>query len=171
MRNIFSAFKKTFGFETFTYMADKSMEDVVQSLHLLFTDKNRMSRSPDLKGKFVDFPESFSITPKTSFGSRTGESFPAILKGLISKQDVDTTKIEITIRANRIFVVFFVLSLAWLPVNIYKAITDFHWSYLLIIGLIVTCMLPAAFYGAQGMKEQLKRNFEKYMNIRQAFVK
>lgn len=163
---MFKRLYKTFYYDTFFYILDVPKDTVIERLDHLFMEKSGLFKSPNLRGKFVDYPDTFYLTQKWWFGHIRGlESEPAILKGVITKVGDKQTKIEISVRPNS---VFWILAVFFLPYGLfilYSAITTSDLNKTLG-GLWVTFfVLPILYFIARTTSKKLRTAFEKYMNI------
>jgi hypothetical protein len=157
---------KTFYYEIFFYVVDVPTEKVVKQLDHLFTEKSGLLKSPNLSGRFVDYPDSFYITPKWSLMIiRNFEREPAILKGVITKLSETQTKIEIAVRPNSIFLI---LSVILLPVglfNLYREVTTKNLNTIWAV-LFLLIFIPLLYILARVSSNRLRKAFEKYMNVK-----
>jgi hypothetical protein len=122
--------------------------------------------APNLRGKFVDYPDTFYLTQKWwSAHIQNFEREPVILKGVINKVTESKTSIEVAVRPNSVFLI---ISIVFIPIgcwNLYKAALSEDWHqalgglWLLVVGL------PALYFFAKMCSNKLRRSFEKYMNI------
>lgn len=158
---------KTFYYETFFYILEVPKETVIERLDYLLMERSGLFKSPNLKGKFVDYPDTFYITQKWWLGHIRGlEREPAILKGVITKLSDKQTKIEISVRPNS---VFWILAVFFLPYGLYllyKAITTNDLNSTLG-GLWLTFFaLPILYFVARTASKRLRSAFESYMDIK-----
>lgn len=160
---------KAFYYETFTYIVNAPKESVIQRLDLLFTEKSGLFKQPNLSGKFVDYPDTFFLTQKWWFGHiRNFEREPAILKGVISKISDTQTEIEISVRPNSIFLMFFIFLLPYGAFNLYRASSTKDLNSTLVgLWSIVFCF-PILYLIAKGLTKKLRTNFETYMGLKPA---
>lgn len=158
---------KTFYYETVTYIVNAPKETVVQQLDTLFMERSSLFKSPNLSGQFVDYPDSFTMTPKWSPAFiRNFERRAAYLKGIIRETESGKTKIEIAVRPNSIFGILFLPFAIFGIYNLIKAFTVqgnqsnlYGGFFLLVIGL------PLIIGIAKGMAGGLQEDFERYLNI------
>jgi hypothetical protein len=157
---------KTFYYEIFFYVVDVPTEKVVKQLDHLFNEESGFLKSPNLSGRFVDYPDSFYITPKWSLMIiRNFEREPAILKGVITKLSETQTKIEIAVRPNSIFLI---LSVILLPVglfNLYREVTTKNLNTIWAV-LFLLIFIPLLYILARVSSNRLRKAFEKYMNVK-----
>src|SRR4051812_44848030 len=98
---MFKLLYKTFYYNNFSYVVNIPKETVIERLDHLFIEKSGLFSSPNLGGKFVDYPDTFYMTQKWWLGNiRSFEREPAILKGVISKISDTQTRIDIAVRPN-----------------------------------------------------------------------
>jgi hypothetical protein len=165
-------FYKTFFFETFTYVADTTPQLITDKLEELFKEKQGLLKSPNLKGKFLEYPSIFCITPKRWWLQiRGGKKEPAFLSGIISPINATQTKIEIVVKPNAVnrnlFFAFLPLAIFFLIRSI--LVMEFNFS---IIGLwSFVLALPLLFIDAKNVTTKLRKNFENYLHITPVEVK
>lgn len=133
----------------------------------MFTEKKGLFKSPNLTGHFVEYPDSFFITPKWSFAHiRNYETDPAYLKGIIFDTVNNRTKIEITVRPNSVFLIVLVGFLIAAIGRLYKFLVDKE---------LLVKLLPALFGGifilgllsvtAKYFTKSIRSSFERYLEI------
>ena len=149
-------------------MVTAPKETVVQQLDTLFMERSSLFRSPNLRGRFVDYPNSFTMTPKWSSAFiKNFETDAAYLKGIITETDYGKTRIEIAIRPNSVFAMLFLPFAIFGVYNLFRAFTVHGNENNLYGGLFLLIMaLPLIIGMAKGMASGLQADFEKYLNIR-----
>ena len=164
---MFNYLKKTFYYEPSTYIVATPKEKIIKKLDILFVEKKGIFKSPNLRGSFIDYPNSFTMEPKWSIGNiQSFERSSAYLKGNISDAQGGKTMIEILVRPNSIMGI---LSLAFLIFGIYNITTFFILKghpYKLYAGLsFIFIFIPIFIVMARVSAQALRKNFEKYLKI------
>ena len=158
---------KTFYFDTTTYIVDVPKETIVQRLDTLFFERSGLFKSPNLSGQFVDYPDTFTMTPKWSpTYIRNFERRAAYLKGTITELNGGKTKIEIAVRPNSVFGMLFLPFAIFGIYNLIRAFTVEGNQSNLYGGLFILLIgLPIIIGIAKAMAGGLQSDFEKYLNI------
>lgn len=157
---------KIFYFQVFYYIIDAPKEVVIESINHLFMERSHLFKSPNLSGKFVDFPETFYMTQKWWFANiRNFESEPAILKGVITEVNSIQTKIEIAVRPNSIFLILFLFFLPYGGYFLYNALITKEFNPLYVGLWTLLFVLPLLCIVAKFCSKRLRKTFEKYMNL------
>jgi hypothetical protein len=164
---MFTYLKKTFYYEPSTYIVSNSKQEIIHRLDTLFVEKKGIFKSPNLRGHFSDYPNTFSMEPKWSIGSIQGfERRSAYLKGNILNTQDGKTKIEILVRPNSILGI---LSLAFLVLGLYKVftfLTSQSHPFELYAGLsFIFIFVPIMIVMARISVKTLRQSFEKYLKI------
>ncbi len=162
---MFKLLYKTFYYEQFSYVLDTSKENIIERLDNLFMTKSGLFASPNLTGKFVDFPETFYMTQKWSFlNIQNFEREPAILKGVLSKISDTKTHIDISVRPNAVFLILAVFFSSYGLYNLYKSVI-LEDTNMPLVGLWLTFFaLPVLVLFARNASGKLRKAFEKYMD-------
>ncbi|NNV55251.1 hypothetical protein [Limnovirga soli] len=163
---MFKLLLKTFYYQKINYEVNYPKEKLVERIDSLFSDKSGLFQSPNLIGEFINFPNSFSLVPKRSLAViRNFERSAAYLKGTIVETVNGKTKIEILLRPNSIFGMFF---LFFVPFSMYNVCIYFSTAGTpnnLYVGLFILIVaLPLQFVLARVMANGLRKNFEKYFS-------
>jgi hypothetical protein len=157
---------KSFSTETFTYIVDRSPKSIIEQLDILFVERAGLLRYPNLKGDFVDYPQTFYITQKWWFGHTSGtDNQPAMLKGVVFELDDKTTKIEIAVKSNAIFVFFSILFTLVGFLLLCKGILDNASAYFLGAIFLFVFVIPILFLSSRIASNRLRILFENYMEI------
>jgi hypothetical protein len=139
---------------------------VLERLRYLFEQENGLFQAPDLCGHFAG-EESFYITPKWSFMSiRNFENDPAMLKGVVSEIGLKRSRIEIVVRPNSIFLIFFIILLFFGLFQLTMIFTgensnNHFFGAVIIIG----GALPFWIWQATRVTGSIRKNFEEYLGI------
>jgi len=164
---MFKRLYNTFYYEAFFYILDVPKETVIERLDFLLTERSGLFKSPNLKGRFVDYPDTFFLTQKWWLGHIRGlEREPAILKGVITKLSDKQTKIEISVRPNSVFWVFAVFFLPYGLYLLYKAIRTNDLNSTLGGLWLTFFVLPILYFIVRTVTSRLRKAFENYMNMR-----
>jgi hypothetical protein len=157
---------KTFYYETFFYVLDSPKEIIIEKIDHLFVEKSGLFKSPNLRGKYVDYPNTFYLTQKWWFGHIKGlEGEPAILKGVITAVNSTQTKIEVSVRPNSVFWVLAILFLPYGLYTLYKGIRTNELNTTLGGLWLIFFGAPILYFFAQMTSKKLRTSFEKYMNM------
>lgn len=160
-------FYKTFYYENFTYHLVIPKQVIVDKLNELFTTKNNIFKSPNLKGSFINYPDTFRISPKWSFTYiKNYESEPAYLKGSIVEESKFLTTLEISVRPNSVYIILLIVfSMFGIYSLINAAIT--HKFIALLTGLwIIGFSFPVLYFFAKNASKNLRKSFENYLSIK-----
>ena len=156
----------TFYYTTYSYHLFSPRQAVVDKLDELFSLKKGLFKSPNLQGKFVDYPDTFFVTQKWWFAHINNfEREPAILKGVITKTNENETIIEIAVRPNSIFLILFIFFLPFGIYGLYKAAVTNELSATLVGLWTFIFALPVLYFFAKNYSNKLRRSFERYMSI------
>ena len=163
---MFNYFYKSLYFETFNYYVNLPKQTFIDKLDELFLKKKGYFKKQNLVGKFIDYPDTFIITPKWWFVYiRNFERDPAILKGVATKISDTETKIEIAVRPNSVFLILFVVFLLAGLFTLFKfgLTTDIRHNlmstWLLIFGL------PTTLFMGRFAATKLRKSFENYFDL------
>ena len=139
---------------------------MVDKLDELFSFKKGLFKSPNLQGKFVDYPDTFFVTQKWWFAHiQNFEREPAILKGVITKKNENETIIEIAVRPNSVFLILFIFFLPFGIYGLYKAAVTNELNATLVGLWTLIFALPVLFFFAKNSSNVLRKSFEQYLSI------
>ncbi|GAB2815906.1 hypothetical protein [Ferruginibacter profundus] len=160
-------FYKTLYFDTFTYVTDTTPQLLTGKLEVLFNEKQGWFKSPNLKGKFLEYPSIFSVTPKRWFVQIRGgeEREPAKLSGIISPINATQTKIEIVVKPNAVYRLLFFVCLPFAVFIIIKSLLTMEFHFSLLGPWPFVFALFFLFISAKNAATRLRHSFEKYMGI------
>jgi hypothetical protein len=166
MKNIFRILLKTFYHNKIVYIANTPRDKILDLLDDLFTGTKGFFNSSRIKGDFINFPDGFWMNYYSPFEYTTGyNKSSASLTGGIIDLNKNKTKIEIIIKPNWIFGIFFI---AFFIGGLYNMFLFFSKEDRLFLysGLFLLAFgLPLMFVLAKSSVFCLKKRFENYLGI------
>jgi hypothetical protein len=163
---MFKFLKSSFYYTTYYYSVNCSKSELVDSLDKLFSDRNGFTKSTNLDGKFVDYPDSFYMTPaRWMIYIKNFEKEPAFLKGILSEPRAGQTEVEIAVRPNSVHLI---LAIFFLPVEIFMLVNGLLKEQLnSIFGGIWLAFfaVPFLIFIARRASASIRTSFEEYLKL------
>jgi hypothetical protein len=162
-----------FLFETFirqkrVYITHQTYAEIKDRLHSLFMLNDYIYSPPNLKGSFGSDNDFFELSPKQFLAYIRGGAEPVSLKGQIFEMPSGNVHIEITVYPHLAHGLFTILSLS---IGIYHLARYFQEREISVLYLgLALAIIPTTILllAAWGVKKWFIRNFENYMNLREA---
>jgi hypothetical protein len=165
-RSMMKFLKETFYYASADYIVDFPKEVIVENLNVLFLERKSVFSSPNLRGHFVDYPNSFVMQPKWSIAIiQNFERSSAYLKGSISETPDKKTKIKLLVRPNSVFGILFFSFFLFAIYNLIKFFSARNNLNVLYGALwIIFFGFPIIILIAKVSTYNLRKNFTNYLD-------